>query len=197
MLIFNHKYISHWKNKIKNNNKLSFYSSLKDNYQPESYFNVLQNKEIRKQLTKFRISNHKLMIETGRYQHSKIPADVRFCPVCATSEIENEEHFLLLKLQKYEHVRKKFLGEIKLVTNLKKHLNNDSFPQFFFSFSFSFFYFSSLSLLFFTFLLLSFSPIQLYLKKTEIISTESLSIRSWGKGGENNSRIKIRSEKNT
>ena len=28
------------------------------------------------------------MIETGRYQYSKIPADVRFCPVCATSEMK-------------------------------------------------------------------------------------------------------------
>ena len=108
----------HWKNKIKNTRKLSFYSSLKENYQPESYFDVLQNKEIRKQLTKFRISNHKLMIETGRYQHSEIPADVCFCPVCATSEIENEEHFIINR-KKYEVVREKFLDEIKLVINSK------------------------------------------------------------------------------
>ena len=45
MLIFKDKYISHWKNKIKNTHKLSFYSSLKENYQPESYFDVLQNKK--------------------------------------------------------------------------------------------------------------------------------------------------------
>ena len=99
--------------------------SVLGNYQPESYFYVLQNKEIRKQLTKFRISNHKLMIETGRYQRSKIPADVRFCPVCAASEIENEEHFII-NCKKYEHVREKFLDEIKLVTNSKTILNNGS-----------------------------------------------------------------------
>ena len=122
-LIFKDIYISHWKNK--NTHKLSFYSSLKENYQPESYFDVLQNKEIRKQLTKFRISNHKLMIETGRYQHSKLPADVRFCPVCATSEIENEEHFII-NCKKYDHVREKLLDEIKLVTNSKTILNNGS-----------------------------------------------------------------------
>ena len=79
---------------------------------------MLQNKEIRKQLTKFRISNHKLMIETGHYQHSKITADVCFCSVCATSEIENEEHFII-NCKKYEHVREKFLDESKLVTNSK------------------------------------------------------------------------------
>ena len=33
---------------MKNTQKL-FYSSLKDDYQPESYFDVLQNNEIRKQ----------------------------------------------------------------------------------------------------------------------------------------------------
>ena len=65
------------------------------------------------------------MIETGRYQHSKIPADVRFCPVCATSEIENEEHFII-NCKKYEHAREKFLDEIKLVTNSKTILNNGS-----------------------------------------------------------------------
>ena len=124
MLIFKDKYISHWKNKIKNTCKLSFYSSLKENYQPQSYFDVLQNKEIRKQLTKLRISNHKLMIETGRYQHSKIPADVCFCPVCGTSEIENEEHFII-NCKKYKDVREKFLGKIKLVTNSKTILNNN------------------------------------------------------------------------
>ena len=48
MLIFKDKYISHWKNKIKIIHKLSFYNSLKDDYQPESYIDVLQNKEIRK-----------------------------------------------------------------------------------------------------------------------------------------------------
>ena len=65
------------------------------------------------------------MIEIGRYQHSKISADVRFCPVCATSEIENEEHFII-NCRKYEHVREKFLDEIKLVTNSKTILNNGS-----------------------------------------------------------------------
>ena len=64
------------------------------------------------------------MIETGRYQHSKILADVCFCPVCATSEIENEEHFII-NCEKYEAVREKFLDEIKLVTNSKTILNNN------------------------------------------------------------------------
>ena len=65
------------------------------------------------------------MIETGRCQHSKIPADIRSCPVCATSEIENEEHFII-NCKKYEHVREKILDEIKLVTNPKIILNNGS-----------------------------------------------------------------------
>ena len=65
------------------------------------------------------------MIETSRYQHSKIPADVRYCLVCATSEIENEEHFII-NCKKYEHVRRKFLDEINLVTNSKTILINGS-----------------------------------------------------------------------
>ena len=57
---------------------------------------------------------------------------------------------------------------------------------FLFLLSFSFLFFFEFSFLYFTFLLFSFFPIQLYLKKPEIISTESprLSIRRYpGPGG--------------
>ena len=47
----------------------------------------------RKDLVRIRISNHKLMIETGRY--SQTPHNDRFCPVCNSGIIEDEFHFLL------------------------------------------------------------------------------------------------------
>ena len=44
-------------------------------------------------LTKLRLSNHKLVIETGRYSRPfKKPAE-RICPICKI-EMEDEYHFL-------------------------------------------------------------------------------------------------------
>ena len=61
----------------------------------------------------------------------------------------------------------------ELLVRISPATINILFFLFLLSFSF-FFHFSSLSFLFFTFLHFSFFPIQLYLKKLEIISTESL-----------------------
>ena len=44
------------------------------------------------QLVQLRLSNHKLMIETGL--HGETPQDKRLCPVCHSNEIEDEIHFL-------------------------------------------------------------------------------------------------------
>ena len=54
-----------------------------------------------KTFVKLRISNHKLNIESGRYD--KISSCDRICPVCGLN-IENEIHFLL-NCPKYSSVR--------------------------------------------------------------------------------------------
>ena len=50
------------------------------------------NPDIRKTVTKFRLSNHKLNIEVGR--HKNIPEKLRFCPFCINT-VETEIHFFL------------------------------------------------------------------------------------------------------
>ena len=47
--------------------------------------------DIRSQVTKLRLSNHRLAIETGR--HHEVPRDERFCTFCP-GHIEDEFHFL-------------------------------------------------------------------------------------------------------
>ena len=49
------------------------------------------NFEVRKLLTKFRVSDHPLAIETGRYKN--IPRENRLCSTC--SKIEDEFHFFI------------------------------------------------------------------------------------------------------
>ena len=79
-----------WKGQIEHSPKLCFYYSFKTNFQLENYLTMVKNIDQRKTLTRFRVSNHNLMIEHGRYQN--IPRDERLCTVCDKNEIENEDH---------------------------------------------------------------------------------------------------------
>ena len=68
-----------------------------DNYKCEDYLHQVTNTRHRIALTKLRLSNHKLAIETGRYsiffsRPFKKPAE-RTCPICKI-EMEDENHFL-------------------------------------------------------------------------------------------------------
>ena len=58
----------------------------------EKYLTQIQNTNTRISFTKLRLSNHHLMIETGRHQH--IEKTKRFCPFCPT-KIEDELHSIL------------------------------------------------------------------------------------------------------
>ena len=71
--------------------KLRTYALFKKEIGFERYLSDVKNVSIRIKVSKFRLSNHKLMIESGR--HKGINADDRFCPFCPTT-VENEIHFL-------------------------------------------------------------------------------------------------------
>ena len=75
----------------------------------ENYLHILSDFNQRKSFTKFRISNHKLKIETGRYSK---PLENRIREKCFSDEIESEEH-LLLKCSFYSTSRRKLLETIK------------------------------------------------------------------------------------
>ena len=62
----------------------------------EGYLNSISNREHRVQYSKIRISNHRLAIETGRF--NKTPRNARLCLYCkkrSNSVIEDEKHVLL------------------------------------------------------------------------------------------------------
>ena len=102
------KYITHWKHSLCNSQKLEFYSVFKDSYTPSIYLDVTRKNPNRKTLVKLRISNHKLNIETGRY--NKISRCDRICPVCSL-DIEDEIHFLF-DCAKYSSIRDDFFNKI-------------------------------------------------------------------------------------
>ena len=76
----------------KESSKLRTCSLFKKDKRSEPYLSEIKNINVRKLVTKFRLSNHRLMIEVGRHQGLNI--EDRICPLCSAS-VENESHFLL------------------------------------------------------------------------------------------------------
>ena len=95
--ILNKFFINEWnKNKEKfSDGKLSTYLTVKNNFGFEKYLDKIKNFEQRRTLTRFRISAHKLAIETGRYKG--IPRHDRICTRCTDNTVEDERHFLMFK----------------------------------------------------------------------------------------------------
>ena len=83
-----------WKTKLEASTKADTYRKFKTEMKAESYIKTLNIRKERVAFTKFRVSDHKLYIETGRHQRPIIPRENRFCFICA-NKIEDEQHFLL------------------------------------------------------------------------------------------------------
>ena len=98
------KYQEFWKHKMTNSSKLSFLCTFKSEYKMEQYLTTIKNPNIRKTFTQFRISNHKLEIERGKYENT--PREQRTCKMCDSGEIEDEFHFTFkCRPKKFDHLR--------------------------------------------------------------------------------------------
>ena len=86
------EYISYWQNTLQHYRKLEFYGSFKTHHTSSSYLDLTKGTAGRRALVKLRISNHKLMIEIGRYNQTT--KDNRYCPFCGCNVIEDEVLFL-------------------------------------------------------------------------------------------------------
>jgi len=76
--------------------KLRTYSLFKKSYQFEKYLSHCKNTVLRSNVTKFRISLHKLKIETGRHHKpNKLPIHLRTCNKCDSGAIQDEKHVLI------------------------------------------------------------------------------------------------------
>ena len=97
---------------LQTSSKLKTLAYLKNDTVCENYLLSVENIANRIALTKFRLSNHNLMIEKGR--HQDVAFCDRSCPFCP-DQIENEFHFLL-KCPTYRELRRKLLDDIKTST---------------------------------------------------------------------------------
>ena len=82
-----------WWGEINNSPKARTFLTFKQNVVYEKYLNQIENHKHRTSLSRFRLSNHDLMIEKGRHMRPRIDPDLRKCFNC-TYEIEDEFHFV-------------------------------------------------------------------------------------------------------
>lgn len=120
-----------WKERINSNtsenkhkgNKLRTYSLFKQTFNIEKYLQFGSRNQ-RRNLCKFRISNHQLEIEPGRYKNIK--ADKRICKLCK-NDVEDEIHFLL-KCPVLDNIRETTLVTIfKLYPKIETLSDKDKF----------------------------------------------------------------------
>ena len=95
---------------IRTMSKLHTYCFLKQDALSEKYLISVQNVSDRIALTRFRLSNHNLMIEKGRHQNITRISD-RTCPFCP-GQVETEFHFLL-KCSTFTNLREHLLTQVK------------------------------------------------------------------------------------
>merc|ERR1712082_102586 len=104
-------YITYWKNAIKKQSKLECYTALNREYTMADYLTTITDSKLRKTMTKYRISDHSLAIETGRHRQTSVPREDRRCSSCPQGEVETELHFLL-HCDKYKEIRASFIPKI-------------------------------------------------------------------------------------
>ena len=107
------KCISYWKNILQHSQKLEFYRSFKNEHTISNHLDLTRGTAERKALVKLRISNHKLMIEQGKY--NQISGENRHCPLCGSNQIEDEVHFLF-HCSKYSIIRNNFYHKVQSLT---------------------------------------------------------------------------------
>ena len=99
-------YITEWFREINTKEKLRTYKLYKTVFAYESYL-CLNSPQLRKAMSRFRLSSHCLEIEVGRYP-PRVPPHRRYCKQCNKAEIEDEYNFLL-ECAKYDVLRVQFI----------------------------------------------------------------------------------------
>ena len=119
-------YVKHWVSIIrKEDSKLNFYATIKNNMNFENYLNDIKSFRHRQAYTKLRISAHNLEVEKGRYCRPKIPRHLRFCKECE-QKCEDECHFLTIctryskeRVKLFSHINTECLNFSNLTDNDK------------------------------------------------------------------------------
>jgi hypothetical protein len=75
------------------------------------YLTTVTDRKLRKTLTRYRLSEHSLAIETSRHRPTWLPREDRLWSLCSRGEVETELHFLL-HCDKYSDLREYLFPKI-------------------------------------------------------------------------------------
>ena len=91
------RFIMNWKNAIEDSSAhpiLRTYKLFKTEFQFEPYLLNIHNSELRHSIARFRLSSHRLRIETDRYLKPKPDVQKRICLYCDKGEVDDEIHLI-------------------------------------------------------------------------------------------------------
>ena len=110
-------HLEHWRKETKTQSRLNCYLTLNREYKLAEYLYSVRDTKQRQILTKYRLSDHQLAVETGTYRQTWLPREERVCGHCSTGEVETETHFLL-RCEKFSSLTNFYCREIaKKITN--------------------------------------------------------------------------------
>ena len=91
----------------------------------EKYLTVIKNPMFRQAMTRLRISNHTLFIESGRHTNPPIPPQERLCTLCNLRDVEDEPHFLITcSIARFSHLRHNMLATANSINSCFKYLSS-------------------------------------------------------------------------
>ena len=101
----NDQFMQNWNFRLNESSRAVFYKSIASfRFQP--YLNICSIKKVRVAFSRLRMSSHKLLVETGRWQQPVIQFDNRKCTSCDI--LEDEFHFIL-QCNMYDNLRKQYI----------------------------------------------------------------------------------------
>ena len=100
--------------------KITHYREITNLEYNKPLYNSFVNDELRTKITRWRLSCHKLRIETGRYTHPITPRDQRLCKLC--NVVEDESHALFY-CSAHVFIRIKYCSLLNSYTTVNQILN--------------------------------------------------------------------------
>ena len=122
-IICQNKYDRDWLSKITESPKAISYCKIKYNVSLENYHYEVKNIIHKIALSRLRLSNHSLLIETGRHLRPKLERHERKCFVCK-DDIEDECHFVT-KCPLYSSERNVLYNSLKGNSKFFESLNEE------------------------------------------------------------------------
>ena len=122
-IICQNNYDRYWLLKLGESPKAISYTKIKPNVYLEKYLHEVKNIRHKIALSRLRLSNHNLLIETGRHIRPKLDRENRKCFICK-DDIEDEMHFIT-KCPLYSSEREELYKSLKINSKTFESLSRD------------------------------------------------------------------------